>query len=115
MTAAGGNSDRPRNRKVAAVASIGFAYSAPTIVTWSHWSVPLTLGFSAVGGTPLIAGFTARAARVDVRPTLSWLSLAAGWPGFWGRWRAWGWNGAGCARRATPWGPWPNASPAIRP
>ena len=95
MTAAGGNSDRPRNRKVAAVASIGFAYSAPTIVTWSHWSVPLTLGFSAVGGAPLIAGFTARAARVDVRPALSWLLFGCGLAGLLGALAClgleWGW------------------------
>lgn len=80
---------------VAAVASIGFAYSAPTIVTWSHWSVPLTLGFSAVGGAPLIAGFTARAARVDVRPALSWLLFGCGLAGLLGALAClgleWGW------------------------
>ena len=90
---------------VAAVASIGFAYSAPTIVAWSHWSVPPALGFSAVGGAPLIAGFTARAARVDVRAALTWLLFGCGLAGLLGALTCLGLEGGWLREAANALGP----------
>lgn len=63
---------------LAAVASISLAYSAETILTWSHWSVPVSLCCSALGGAPLLALVTARLAKVDVAPMVAKCLLACG-------------------------------------
>ena len=63
---------------LAAVVSISLAYSAETILTWSHWSVPVSLCCSALGGAPLLALVTARLAKVDVTPTVAKRLIACG-------------------------------------
>ena len=63
---------------LAAVVSISRAYSAETILTWSHWSVPVSLCCSALGGAPLLALVTARLAKVDVTPTVAKRLIACG-------------------------------------
>ena len=63
---------------LAAVVSISRAYSAETILTWSHWSVPVSLCCSALGGAPLLALVTARLAKVDVAPMAAKCLLVCG-------------------------------------
>ncbi len=63
---------------VAAVGAISLAYGAPTIVTWSHWSVPASLWLSALAGAPLLFLATARLARVDLPRGAARASLACG-------------------------------------
>lgn len=63
---------------LAAVVSISLAYSAETILTWSHWSVPVSLCCSALGGAPLLAFVTARLAKVNVAPTTAKCLLVCG-------------------------------------
>lgn len=63
---------------LAAVVSISLAYSAETIPTWSHWSVPVSLCCSALGGAPLLALVTARLAKVDVTPMAAKCLLVCG-------------------------------------
>ena len=63
---------------LAAVVSISLAYSAETILTWSHWSVPVSLCCSALGGAPLLALVTARLAKVDVAPMAAKCLLVCG-------------------------------------
>ena len=61
-----------------AVVSVSLAYSAPTIVTWSHWSVPVFLCCSACAGAPLLAFATATLARVGIIYGAQKLLLACG-------------------------------------
>ena len=63
---------------LAAVVSISLAYGAETILTWSHWSVPVSLCCSALGGAPLLALVTARLAKADVASTAAKRLLACG-------------------------------------
>ena len=62
----------------AAVVSVSLAYSAPTIVTWSHWSVPVFLCCSACAGAPLLAFATRVLARVDIPLGTQGFLLACG-------------------------------------
>ena len=61
-----------------AVGAISLAYGAPTIVTWSHWSVPASLWLTAFAGAPLLFLATARLARVDLGRGASRALLACG-------------------------------------
>lgn len=63
---------------LAAVVSISLAYNAETILTWGHWSVPVSLCCSALGGAPLLTLVTARLAKVDVAPATAKCLLACG-------------------------------------
>ena len=63
---------------IVAVGAISLAYGAPTIVTWSHWSVPASLWLTAFAGAPLLFLATARLARVDLGRGASRALLACG-------------------------------------
>ena len=58
--------------------AIGFAYHAPTILTWAYALVPVTLGCSALGGAPLLIVGTVRMARVTLGRRLRQVLLGCG-------------------------------------
>lgn len=62
----------------AAVVAIGFAYHAPTILTWAYALVPVTLVCSALGGAPLLVAGTVRMARVLLGRRLRRVLLGCG-------------------------------------
>lgn len=89
-----------------AVGAISLAYGAPTIVTWSHWSVPASLWLTAFAGAPLLFLATARLARVDLGRGASRALLACGAARACSLRRA-SWLGSGHG-----WAAWPTPPPA---
>ena len=61
-----------------AVVAIGFAYQAPTILTWGSALVPVALASSALGGAPLLVAATVRMARISLDGCVRWVLLGCG-------------------------------------